>query len=45
MLSIVLAFIPPAGTENPGLFILKIVGSTLLFVGIGLGFYWRNRAN
>jgi len=43
MLSIVLAFIPPAGTINPGLFMLKIVGSTLLFVGIGFGFYWRHR--
>lgn len=43
MLSIVLAFVPPAGTENPGLFVLKIAAATLLFVGIGFGFYWRNR--
>ncbi|MDH3430368.1 MAG: APC family permease [Gammaproteobacteria bacterium] len=43
MLSIVLAFIPPAGTSNPGLFVLKIAASTFLFLAIGLGFYWRNR--
>lgn len=43
MLSIVLAFIPPAGSERPGLFMLKIVGSTVVFVGAGLGFYWRSR--
>jgi len=43
LLSIALAFIPPAGTDNPELFILKIVASTLLFIGVGLGFYWRNR--
>jgi amino acid transporter len=43
MLSVVLAFIPPAGTSNPELFVLKIAASTLLFVAVGLGFYWRNR--
>jgi len=43
LLSIVLAFIPPAGTANPGLFVLKIAAATFLFVAIGLGFYWRNR--
>lgn len=42
-LSVVLAFIPPAGTSNPGLFVAKITASTLLFVAIGLGFYWRGR--
>jgi hypothetical protein len=43
MLSIILAFIPPAGTSNPGLFVMKIAASTLLFIAIGLGFYWRGR--
>ena len=43
MLSVVLAFIPPAGTSNPGLFVIKIAASTVLFVAVGLGFYWRGR--
>jgi amino acid transporter len=43
MLSVVLAFIPPAGTSNPGLFVMKITASTLLFVAVGVGFYWRGR--
>jgi hypothetical protein len=43
MLSIVLAMTPPAGSANPGLFVFKIAGGCLLFVGIGLAFYWRNR--
>lgn len=43
MLSVILAFIPPAGTSNPGLFVIKITTSTLLFVAVGLGFYWRGR--
>jgi len=43
MLSVVLAFIPPAGTNNPGLFVFKIAASTLLFVAIGLAFYRRGR--
>jgi amino acid transporter len=43
MLSVVLAFVPPAGTSNPGLFVVKIAASTFLFVAVGLGFYWRGR--
>jgi amino acid transporter len=43
MLSVVLAFIPPAGTSNPGLFVVKIAASTLLFIAVRLGFYWRGR--
>jgi len=43
MLSIILAFIPPAGTSDPALFVIKIAASTLLFIAIGLGFYWRGR--
>jgi glutamate:GABA antiporter len=43
LLSVVLAFIPPAGTASPAIFVLKVTGATLLFVGIGVAFYWRNR--
>ena len=43
MLSVVLACIPPEGTSNPELFVIKIAASTLLFVAVGLGFYWRGR--
>jgi amino acid transporter len=39
MLSVVLAFIPPAGTSNPGLLVVKTTASTLLFVAVGLGYY------
>jgi amino acid transporter len=43
MLSVVLALIPPAGSENPGLFLLKVGGGCALFIVIGLVFYFRNR--
>ena len=43
MLSVVLAFIPPPGTSNPGLFVIKVTASSLLFIAVGLGFYWRGR--
>jgi amino acid transporter len=43
LLSVVLAFIPPAGTASPGLFVAKIIGGTLMFISIGFVFYWRNR--
>ena len=42
-LSVVLALIPPAGSENPELFVLKVGGGCLLFIGAGLVFYLRNR--
>jgi hypothetical protein len=29
----------PAGSNNPGLFLLKVVGGSALLVGIGLTFY------
>jgi amino acid transporter len=41
LLSVVLAFIPPAGTAGPGLFVAKIIGGTLMFISIGFVFYWR----
>ena len=43
MLSVVLAMIPPEGTSNPQLFVLKVVGGCLLFVAVGLIFYLVNR--
>ena len=43
LLSIVLALTPPAGSDNPGLFVFKVAGGCLLFICIGLAFYWRNR--
>jgi len=43
LLSVILALIPPAGSENPGLFILKVGGGCILFIVGGLGFYFRNR--
>ena len=43
LLSVILAFIPPAGTSSPVLFVIKIAGATLLFIAVGLIFYWRGR--
>jgi len=43
MLSIGLAVMPPAESENPQLFVLKVGGGAVLFVVIGLAFYYRNR--
>lgn len=42
LLSVVLAFIPPADSPSPALFISKIIGGTLLFIAIGFFFYFRN---
>lgn len=43
LLSVVLATIPPAGTDNPKMFVLKVGGGALLFIAVGLGFYHRNK--
>ena len=43
LLSVVLAMIPPEGTANPQMFVLKVGGGCLLFVAAGLIFYFRNR--
>ncbi len=43
LLSVVLALIPPEGTANPQMFVLKVGGGCLLFVAAGLVFYYRNR--
>ena len=43
LLSMVLAMIPPAGSTNPQMFVVKVGGGCLLFVAAGLIFYLRNR--
>jgi len=43
LFSIILAMMPPEGTENPMLFIAKTVGGTILFLGAGLVFYVRGK--
>jgi amino acid transporter len=43
LLSIVLALMPPADSENPGLFLLKVGGGCIAFIAIGLFFFHRNR--
>jgi len=43
LLSVILAFIPPEDSPNPGLFMLKVGGGSVLFVGAGLAFYFLNR--
>jgi amino acid transporter len=44
LLSVVLAVIPPEGSGNPQMFVLKVGGGCLLFVAAGLIFYYRNRS-
>jgi amino acid transporter len=43
MLSVGLALMPPADSENPQLFVIKVAGGCALFVLAGLVFYLRNR--
>ncbi|TDJ32940.1 MAG: amino acid permease [Gammaproteobacteria bacterium] len=43
LLSMVLAMMPPAGSSNPQMFVLKVGGGCLLFIVAGLIFYYRNR--
>lgn len=43
LLSVVLALIPPAGSEKPELFVIKVGGGCLLFIGAGLAFYYRKQ--
>ncbi len=43
LLSVILALLPPEGTENPQMFMLKVGGGCLLFIAFGLMFYFRNR--
>ncbi|MGB5132899.1 MAG: APC family permease [Steroidobacteraceae bacterium] len=39
MLAIVTSMIPPADSQNPGLFLMKVVGGSALLIGVGLMFY------
>jgi len=43
LLSMALAMMPPAGSGNPQMFVLKVGGGCLLFIAAGLIFYYRNR--
>jgi len=43
MLAIVTSTIPPEDNHSPGLFLLKVVGGSIVLVGVGLVFYWRAR--
>ena len=40
-LGIVLAFIPPGGTESNFSFLAKLIGGTVGTILVGLGLYWR----
>jgi amino acid transporter len=39
--AMIIATIPPSGTENPALFFIKVVGGAAFFVAIGVYLYWR----
>jgi amino acid transporter len=43
--AMVIATIPPSGTENPALFFIKVVGGAAFFVAIGGYLYWRASRN
>jgi glutamate:GABA antiporter len=44
LFAMVIATIPPSGTENGMLFFVKVVGGAALFIGIGGALYWRARS-
>ena len=41
LLAIVTSMIPPADSQSPSLFLLKVVGGSALLIGVGLLFYWH----
>lgn len=41
LFAMVIATIPPSGTERPVLFFVKVVGGAAFFIGIGGVLYWR----
>jgi amino acid transporter len=43
LLSIILALLPPADSETPGIFLLKVGGGCIAFIAVGLFFFHRNR--
>jgi glutamate:GABA antiporter len=42
-ISVLLVFVPPAGTENVLNYEANLIGQSLLVVGIGTGLYWWSR--
>ncbi|MGZ4845768.1 MAG: APC family permease, partial [Candidatus Angelobacter sp.] len=43
--SMILAVIPPGGVANKAIFELKIIGTTMVCIAIGLLLYWRGARN
>jgi hypothetical protein len=43
LLSIILALLPPADSETPGIFLLKVGGGCIAFIAVGLFFFHRKR--
>jgi amino acid transporter len=41
MFAMVIATIPPSGTEHPWLFFVKVVGGAAMFIAVGGVLYWR----
>jgi glutamate:GABA antiporter len=44
LFAMVIATIPPTGTEHPWLFFAKVLGGAAGFIGAGGALYWRRRA-
>ena len=42
LLAIVTSMVPPAGSTDPALFFVKVIGGSVMLVGAGLGFYLRS---
>jgi amino acid transporter len=42
LLSVILALMPPEGSSDPQMFVLKVGGGCLLFIAAGLVFYYRS---
>jgi amino acid transporter len=43
LIAVVMSVIPPVDSASPSLFIAKVIGGTVLMVGVGLVFYVRGR--
>ncbi len=43
LLAIVTSVVPPDGSSDRGLFLIKVVGGCVLIIGVGLAFYARGR--
>lgn len=44
LLAILTSLIPPADNSNPALFLLKVLGGSVLFIAVGLLFYWKSHS-